>query len=200
MYLLAQRMDLPISFAAANVVMAFTGVVLTLPNSPGLVGQFHAAIKAGLLAYLPAAIVNTRGIAYAIVLHGVQAIWYVGVGLISMVALSRTGAHARLRDAVRQSADRIRRLNDGGAMAAANAGVRASPRSSGAPSSTDSPSFTRMAVTRPAAVDSTGISIFIDSRMTTVWPSTTVSPVLTSIFQTVPVMCALTMLAMGHRE
>jgi len=104
MYLLAQRMELPISFASANVVMAFTGVVLTLPNSPGLVGQFHAAIKAGLLAYLPAAIVNTRGIAYAIVLHGVQAIWYVGVGLISMVALSRTGAHARLRDAVRQSA------------------------------------------------------------------------------------------------
>ena len=36
--------------------------------------------------------------------------------------------------------------------------------------------------------DSTGISIFIDSRMTTVWPSETASPTLTSIFQTVPVM------------
>jgi uncharacterized protein (TIRG00374 family) len=104
MYLLARGMGLPISLGAANVVMAFTGVVLTLPNSPGLVGQFHAAIKAGLLAYLPAAVVNTRGIAYAIVLHGVQAIWYVGLGLGSMLALSKTGAHARLRDAVRESA------------------------------------------------------------------------------------------------
>ena len=103
MYLLARRMDLPISIGAAYVIMAFTGVVLTLPNAPGLVGQFHAAIKAGLLAYLPAAVVNARGIAYAIVLHGVQAIWYVTTGLGSMLALSRTGAHARLREAVRES-------------------------------------------------------------------------------------------------
>ena len=101
MYLLAGRMGLPISLGAAYVVMAFTGVVLTLPNSPGLVGQFHAAIKAGLLAYVPVAVVNTRGIAYAIVLHGVQAVWYVSVGLIAMVTLSRTGAHAKLGEAVR---------------------------------------------------------------------------------------------------
>lgn len=105
MYLLARRMDLPITLGAAYVVMAFTGVVLTLPNSPGLVGQFHAAIKAGLLAYLPAAVVNSRGIAYAIVLHGVQAVWYISTGLISMVALARTGAHAKLGDAVRESTE-----------------------------------------------------------------------------------------------
>ena len=49
----------------------------------------------------------------------------------------------------------------------------------------------------PAAVASTGISIFIDSRMTTAWPSATVSPTFTSIFQTVPVMCAFTLVAMG---
>jgi hypothetical protein len=103
MWLLARGMDLPISLGAAYVVMSFTGVVLTLPNAPGLVGQFHAAVKAGLLAYLPAAVVNSQGIAYAIVVHGVQAIWYVAIGLASMVALARTGAHARLRDAVRES-------------------------------------------------------------------------------------------------
>jgi uncharacterized protein (TIRG00374 family) len=105
MYLLARRMDLPISLGAAYVVMAFTGVVLTLPNSPGLVGQFHAAIKAGLLAYLPASLVNANGIAYAIVLHGVQAIWYIGTGLISMAALSHTGAHARFGDALHESVE-----------------------------------------------------------------------------------------------
>jgi uncharacterized protein (TIRG00374 family) len=103
MWLLARGMELPISLGAAYVVMSFTGVVLTLPNSPGLVGQFHAAIKAGLLAYLPAAIVNSRGIAYAIVLHGVQAVWYVAIGLCCMVALARTGAHAHLADAVREA-------------------------------------------------------------------------------------------------
>jgi hypothetical protein len=56
-----------------------------------------------LLAYLPAAIVNTQGIAYAIVLHGIQAIWYVGTGLISLVPLSRTGTHTTLRQAVRET-------------------------------------------------------------------------------------------------
>ena len=69
-----------------------------------------------------------------------------------------------------------------------------SPASSttGAPSSTESPSLTSTADTLPAAGDSTGISIFIDSSMTTVCPSATASPTLTSIFHTVPVMCALT--------
>ena len=47
---------------------------------------------------------------------------------------------------------------------------------------------------RPGGGDSTGISIFIDSRMTTVCPSATASPTLTSIFQTVPVMCAFTVM------
>ncbi len=103
MWILARRMNLPISFGAALVTMAFTGVVLTLPNSPGLVGQFHAAIKMGLAAYLPAAVVNSRGMAYAIVLHGVQTLWYIGAGLLSLPALSRAGAHVSLSDAVRES-------------------------------------------------------------------------------------------------
>ena len=45
-------------------------------------------------------------------------------------------------------------------------------------------------MTVPSSSDSTGISIFIDSRIATVSPSETVSPTATSIFQTVPVMCA----------
>src|SRR6185369_3812483 len=58
------------------------------------------------------------------------------------------------------------------------------------PSFTGCASLTRISFTLPAAVASTGISIFIDSRMTSVWPSVTGSPILTSIFHTVPVMCA----------
>ncbi len=91
MWILARQMHLPISLGAAFVIMAFTGVVLSLPNSPGLVGQFHAAIKLGLTAYLPKAVVNSSGMAYAIVLHGIQTLWYIAGGLLSLPALSRSG-------------------------------------------------------------------------------------------------------------
>jgi uncharacterized protein (TIRG00374 family) len=103
MWILARQMGLPISLAASYTAMAFTGVVLSLPNSPGLVGQYHAAIKMALMAYLPASVVNARGMAYAIVLHGVQTIWYVALGLLAAPALSATGSHTSLAEAVRES-------------------------------------------------------------------------------------------------
>lgn len=84
MWLLARSMELDVSLAAAFAVMAFTGVLITLPNSPGLVGQFHAGIMLALGAYLPAAVVAAAGGAYAIVLHGIQLVWYVGVGLLAL--------------------------------------------------------------------------------------------------------------------
>jgi len=67
------------------------------------VGQFHAAIKLALVAYLPIGVVNSSGMAYAIVLHGIQTLWYIGIGLLSLPALSRTSAHLSLGDAVRES-------------------------------------------------------------------------------------------------
>jgi uncharacterized membrane protein YbhN (UPF0104 family) len=42
MWLLARGMGLDISLPAAYAAMAFTGVLISLPNSPGLVGQFEA--------------------------------------------------------------------------------------------------------------------------------------------------------------
>src|SRR5690242_3572843 len=60
------------------------------------------------------------------------------------------------------------------------------------PSLTLWPSSQRISFTTPSSSDSTGISIFIDSRITTVSPSETSSPTATSIFQTVPVMWAST--------
>jgi hypothetical protein len=108
MWILAVKMGLPISLGAAFTIMAVTGVVLSLPNSPGLVGQFHAAIKLGLAAYLPIAVVNAGGIAYAIVLHGIQTVWYVGTGLVCWLAMSAGnrvagGRRASLADAVMAS-------------------------------------------------------------------------------------------------
>jgi glycosyltransferase 2 family protein len=99
MWLLAQKMGLDLGIGAAFTTMAFTGVVLTLPNSPGLVGQFHAGIKLGLMAFLPMAVVNSKGIAYAVVLHGLQTVWYVGTGLISLPLVSR----GRLRRSFRET-------------------------------------------------------------------------------------------------
>jgi uncharacterized protein (TIRG00374 family) len=114
MWILARHMNLPISLGASFVIMAFTGVVLTLPNSPGLVGQFHAAIKMGLSAYVPVAMVNSTGMAYAIVLHGLQTIWYIGGGVLSLPALSRSGAHVSLAEAVRESTHAVEVEESGG--------------------------------------------------------------------------------------
>src|SRR6476659_2085819 len=63
------------------------------------------------------------------------------------------------------------------------------------PSSTASPSLILISRTVPAHGASTGISIFIDSKMMTVSPSLTLLPGFASIFQTVPVMCDLTSVA-----
>lgn len=83
-WLLARQMHLDISLTAAYAIMAFTGVVISLPNSPGLVGQFHFGVVETLGAYLPAATVASYGGAYAIALHGIQFVWYVSLGLLSL--------------------------------------------------------------------------------------------------------------------
>jgi uncharacterized protein (TIRG00374 family) len=104
MWILARQMGLGISLWTAYTTMAFTGVVLMVPNSPGLVGQFEAGVKLSLLAYLPASVVNSTGMAYAIVLHGLQTVWYVGIGLLCLPALSTGGGrNASLGAAVRES-------------------------------------------------------------------------------------------------
>jgi glycosyltransferase 2 family protein len=103
MWMLARNMGLPISLGAAYATMAITGLVLTAPNSPGLVGQFELAIQWGLGAYLPHAVVQSTGLAYGIVVHGMQSLWYVAVGLLALPALSARGARTSLADAVRES-------------------------------------------------------------------------------------------------
>jgi 1-acyl-sn-glycerol-3-phosphate acyltransferase len=67
------------------------------------------------------------------------------------------------------------------------------------PSDTDWPSSQVISLTTPSSSASTGISIFIDSRITSVSPSATSCPTWHSIFQTVPVMWASTSaIAVGH--
>jgi uncharacterized protein (TIRG00374 family) len=101
MWLLARAMNLDISPAAAYATMAFTGVLISLPNAPGLVGQFHAGVLAGLAAYLPEATVRASGGAYAIALHGIQFVWYVGVGFLCLFFVG--GKASSLREVVMES-------------------------------------------------------------------------------------------------
>jgi hypothetical protein len=95
MWLLARLIHLPIPVHAAFAAMAFTGVLITLPNAPGLVGQFHAGIVLALAAYLPESILNSVGGAYAIALHGIQFVWYVGAGLVAMLFVGETAGSLR---------------------------------------------------------------------------------------------------------
>ena len=85
MWLLARLMHLPIPIHAAFAAMAFTGVLISLPNAPGLVGQFHAGIVLALAAYLPEPILNSVGAAYAIALHGILFVWYVALGFLALL-------------------------------------------------------------------------------------------------------------------
>jgi uncharacterized protein (TIRG00374 family) len=102
MWLLAKGMHLPISPVAAFAAMSFTGVLISLPNSPGLVGQFHLGVVAALGAYLPdEPTMKVGAVAYATLLHGIQLIWYSLVGFVCLPFLP--GGRRSLRQVVVES-------------------------------------------------------------------------------------------------
>jgi uncharacterized protein (TIRG00374 family) len=84
MWVLARGMGLDLSVVGAFATMGIIAVGISLPNSPGLVGQFHYLTMLGLSLYVGDAVARTTGLAYAIVLHGLQVIWYVGMGALAM--------------------------------------------------------------------------------------------------------------------
>ena len=79
---------LGLSLDGAFATMSVIAAAITLPNTPGLVGQFHAAGKFALLLYLPAALAETQGMAYIVTLHAVQGAWYIGLGVLCMLVTS----------------------------------------------------------------------------------------------------------------
>jgi uncharacterized protein (TIRG00374 family) len=84
MMILARGLGLDLSLVAPFATMGIIAVGISLPNSPGLVGQFHILTVAGLSLYLPDSVVASTGLAYAILLHGIQVIWYLAVGGLAM--------------------------------------------------------------------------------------------------------------------
>lgn len=84
MWVLARGMGLELSVIGAFATMGIIAVGIMIPNSPGLVGLFHGLTILGLSLYVGEEVARTTGLAYAIVLHGLQVIWYVGLGVLSM--------------------------------------------------------------------------------------------------------------------
>jgi glycosyltransferase 2 family protein len=86
MWLLARGFGLDLSLLGAFATMGLIAVGITLPNSPGLVGQFQWFTVLGLSLYMPEAAAKTQGLAYAIVLHGIQVVWYLGIGALALAS------------------------------------------------------------------------------------------------------------------
>ncbi len=92
LWVLARGFHLELSMFGAFATMGLVAVGITLPNAPGLVGQFHAFTLAGLSLYLGAGVLDKTTalhgscLAYAITLHGLQVIWYLAMGALGMAS------------------------------------------------------------------------------------------------------------------
>jgi uncharacterized protein (TIRG00374 family) len=97
-WMLARGFGLELSVVGGFATMGIVAVGIVLPNAPGLVGQFHWFTMLGLSLYLPQAVVEGDGRAFAIVLHGLQVIWYVTAGAIALATPYVSFADAFRRD------------------------------------------------------------------------------------------------------
>jgi len=85
-WVLAQGFGLDLSILGAYATMGLVAVGITLPNSPGLVGQFQWFMVLGLSLYMPASVAESDGLAFAIVIHGIQVVWYLSIGGLALLS------------------------------------------------------------------------------------------------------------------
>ena len=92
LWILARGFHLQLGMFGAFATMGLVGVGITLPNSPGLVGQFQWFTLLGLSLYLGAGVLDDKtplhavALAYALTLHGLQVIWYLAMGALGMAS------------------------------------------------------------------------------------------------------------------
>ena len=86
LWILARGFGLDLPILAAFATMGLVAVGITLPNSPGLTGQYQYFTSLGLGLYLPAALVDTSGMAFAHALWGIQVVWYLGMGALALAS------------------------------------------------------------------------------------------------------------------
>jgi uncharacterized protein (TIRG00374 family) len=88
-YVLARGFGLDLTLVGGFATMGLVAVGITLPNSPGLVGQFQWFTLLGLSLYLPGAAtkgsaVYATAFAFANVHYGMQVVWYMMCGAIGL--------------------------------------------------------------------------------------------------------------------
>lgn len=87
LWVLSEGFGLELSLIGAFATMGLVGVGISLPNSPGLVGQYQWFTQLGLSLYLGKAVgQGGDGLAFAIVLHGVQVVWYMLAGGLALLS------------------------------------------------------------------------------------------------------------------
>lgn len=88
LWVLALGFGIELPVIAAFAVTGLVAVGITLPNSPGLVGQYQWFTTLGLSVYLDLSgqAAESRALAFALVLHGLQVLWYVGIGALALAS------------------------------------------------------------------------------------------------------------------
>jgi uncharacterized protein (TIRG00374 family) len=89
LYVLAHGFGLDLGLVGAFATMGLVAVGITLPNAPGLVGQFQWFTLLGLSLYIPGAATKGSDVygttfALANVHYGLQVIWYIGCGALGL--------------------------------------------------------------------------------------------------------------------
>jgi uncharacterized protein (TIRG00374 family) len=100
MTLMARAFNLPLDYFQGYVVLVVLVAGLMIPAAPGMMGTFQAATKFGLALFLPAAVVNNQGMAFANVVWLCQTAQQIGFGLLFM-SLS----HLSFREIARNMGD-----------------------------------------------------------------------------------------------
>ncbi|HWO22505.1 MAG TPA: lysylphosphatidylglycerol synthase transmembrane domain-containing protein [Kofleriaceae bacterium] len=95
-WVLARGFGLPLSVMGGLATMGLVAVGISLPNSPGLVGQFQWFTVLGLSLYLgpearcdaaaACSALHAQALAFAIVNHLLQVIWYVAMGALGLAS------------------------------------------------------------------------------------------------------------------
>jgi uncharacterized protein (TIRG00374 family) len=89
-WVLARGLGVPLTVTGAFAMMGLVAVGITLPNSPGMIGQYQwlvalgCSLELGRTAVTDGSVLFGEVLAYALFLHGLQVIWYVGAGLVAV--------------------------------------------------------------------------------------------------------------------
>jgi glycosyltransferase 2 family protein len=86
LWVLARGFGLDLPLGAAFAVMGLVAVGITLPNSPGLTGQYQWFAGLGLGLYLSSAVMRSSGEAFTHLLWGLQVLWYIGIGALALAS------------------------------------------------------------------------------------------------------------------